>query len=135
MKSIMHDKKSGTCYLCMLLDGDYSPKLTQEHHVEFGTGNRWLSEHYGLKVYLCIRHHLHDGGPKAVHRNAEVRKMLDKAAQKAFERKYPTLSFRAIFGKNHLSESDFEDTVAEEAAEDAEPGFAFIEDGIEDFDW
>ncbi len=98
----------------------------------FGTSNRRLSEKYGLKVYLCIEHHLHDGGPYAVHRNKDIRDMLDKAAQKAFEQKYPTLSFRDIFGKNFLDKSD---TVAEDVAEDAEPGFAFIEDGVEDFDW
>lgn len=132
MKSIMHDKKSGTCYLCMLLEGDSRPRLTQEHHVVFGAGNRRLSEKYGLKVYLCIKHHLHDGGPYAVHRNKAVRDMLNKEAQMIFEHKYPTLSFREIFGKNYLDESD---SVAEEEAEDAEPGFMFIEDGIEDFDW
>lgn len=57
MKSIMHDKKEGTCYLCKRLCGDYYRKTTQEHHAIFGTAGRRLSERYGLKVYLCMEHH------------------------------------------------------------------------------
>ena len=52
-KSILHGKQSGFCYLCALLNGDYSMKQTEEHHVVFGAGQRSLSEEYGLKVYLC----------------------------------------------------------------------------------
>lgn len=128
MKSIMHDKRDGTCYLCMLLHSDDSRKPTQEHHVVFGTSNRRLSERYGLKVYLCVLHHLHDGGPEAVHRNADIRKMLAECAQRAFERKYPNLSFRAIFGMNYI-------THAEEAEElEKEPGFEHVE-GLNGLDW
>jgi len=107
MKSIMHNKQDGTCYLCMLLHNDYGKKNPrQEHHVPFGRGIRKLSEKYGLKVYLCIPHHLYDGGEEAVHRNDEVRRMLDKEAQKAFERKYPNLLFLDVFGKNLLDDAD-----------------------------
>lgn len=107
MRSIMHDKREHTCYLCMLLHGDSAEKrCLQEHHVVFGAANRKLSERYGLKVYLCTEHHLETGGPYAVHRNPEVRNTLCKMAQITFEKIYPELSFRAIFGKNYIDERD-----------------------------
>ena len=40
MKSIMHNKADQTCYLCMMLHGDYSRKTVQEHHTIFGSGRR-----------------------------------------------------------------------------------------------
>ena len=70
-KSIMHRKEDRTCYLCMLLRDDYNAREDlQEHHAMPGTANRRLSERYGLKVYLCIGHHL--VGPDAVHNNMWV---------------------------------------------------------------
>lgn len=100
MKSIMHAKTDNTCYLCKKLHYDNSHKYgLQEHHV-FGGANRNLSEHFGLKVYLCIYHHTE--GQFAVHNNAEYMKMIRRDGQKAFEKKYPDLSFRALFGKNYL---------------------------------
>ncbi len=131
MKSIMHDKKSDTCYLCMLLNGDHSRKTTQEHHVIFGKGNRKLSERYGLKVYLCIAHHLHDGGPYAVHRNKDISDMLCMKAQEAFERAYPEEGFRAVFGCNYWVAEAFKPAEALSVTE----GFKFIEDGLDEFDW
>lgn len=57
-KSIMQDKCGGECYLCNLLLGIDTPAACrEEHHVMHGTANRKLSEHYGLKVYLCPYHH------------------------------------------------------------------------------
>lgn len=109
-KSIMH-QKDGTCYLCMLLEDDYRVhQVTQEHHGIFGTANRRLSEEYGLKVYLCLEHHL--TGPDAVHTNPSIRRLMDEESQRAFEREYsPKLGkagarkeFIKIFGKNHLGE-------------------------------
>lgn len=104
MKSIMHEKQDGTCYLCMMLHSDFSRKLTQEHHVIFGNANRKLSERYGLKVYLCLEHH--EVGEEAVHINAENALLVKKEAQKAFEKRWPELDFRKIFGKNFLEVSD-----------------------------
>lgn len=128
MKSILHDKRDGTCYLCILLHGDYDRKSTQEHHVVFGTSNRRLSEKYGLKVYLCMEHHLHDGGPEAVHRNANIRRLLAEQAQMVFEKKYPSLSFRTIFGMNYISRAEKKEEL------EKEPGFQQI-DGVEGLDW
>ncbi len=100
MKSILHNKQDGTCYLCMLLHDDHERKQTQEHHVFYGTANRKLSEKYGLKVYLCMEHHTYDGGSEAVHRNHDIDIKLKGVAQEAFEKKYPSLDFKSIFGKN-----------------------------------
>lgn len=120
MKSIMHDKKDGTCYLCMLLHGDYSRKTTQEHHVFYGTANRRLSEQYGLKVYLCLAHH--EYGPEAVHQKQELSVMLKKKAQKAFMERWPELNFRSIFGKDVLDEAD------RQQSHEAGSDFCFMEE-------
>ncbi len=122
IKSIMHDKNSGTCYLCMLLHNDHSGKrIRQEHHAIFGTANRQLSEKYGLTVYLCLDHHVN--GKEAVHKNAETALMVKKEAQKAFEGRWPELDFKAVFGRNYLEDADRQQ-VARNSSE--EKGFFFI---------
>lgn len=128
MKSIMHDK-DGTCYLCVLLHQNSSPRKTQEHHVIFGTANRKQSEKYGLKVHLCLEHHEH--GKEAVHMNAQIALILKKEAQKCFERTYPNLSFLEIFGKNYLDDGDRE----VESIKRQQFSFQIIEDGVEPIDW
>lgn len=105
MKSIMHDKRDRTCYLCMMLhDDDSMKKVLQEHHIFGGTANRKLSEKYGLKVYLCLDHHL--TGPEAVHKDAKVAILLKKEGQQAFKKRYPSMNFMKIFGKNYLTDED-----------------------------
>lgn len=128
MHSIMHEK-DGTCYLCIRLHDDYSPKLIQEHHVIFGTANRKLSEKYGLKVYLCLAHHEH--GIEAVHMNAEIALILKKEAQKCFEEKYPDLSFLGIFGKNYLDDEERQQSVKKSE----QFGFIPLDVEIEEMDW
>ena len=125
MKSIMH-RKDGTCYLCVKLHSDYSEKQTQEHHALHGAGRRKLSEKYGLKVHLCLRHHTADGGPEAVHKNAETDLLIKKDAQEAFEKRWPALNFREIFGKNYRVKE--EEAKWQQASEEGktEPGFRFI---------
>ena len=99
MKSIMQ-QDDGTCYLCMKLNCDYGPKLyTEEHHAIFGTAQKTLSEKYGLKVYLCLQHHRE--GPQAVHNNYKNARLIQAEAQEAFEKHFPELNFRDIFGKNY----------------------------------
>lgn len=140
-KSIMHDKKDGTCYLCMKLHDDYSRKpVLQEHHVIFGRGLRRLSEHYGLKVYLCIPHHLYEGGTEAVHRNVEVRRFLDAEGQRAFEKTYPHLVFSEIFGKNVLLEDAgrqqaYEDEAARQQPCDVTEGFMALDNPVPPPEW
>lgn len=128
MRSIMQEK-DGRCYLCMLLYGDDGTKVTQEHHVIFGTANRKLSERYGLKVYLCISHHT--GSTEAVHKNAEMALLLKIRAQRAFRERFPALNWLEIFGKNYDTESEEQDGEQEEAWQQAE-GFMFLEKGLEE---
>lgn len=99
-KSIMHPKGSGYCYLCAVLHNDYTYKPTQEHHVMFGSGQRELSEEYGLTVQLCMEHHKE--GPEAAHNNQAIRELLCRDAQAAFVMEYPELEWMHIFKKNYL---------------------------------
>lgn len=100
-KSIMHNKEDGTCYLCMRLNGDYDRRINlEEHHAIMGNPGRKLSEHYGLKVYLCIPHHRE--GPAAVHQNIENQRFLQREAQKAFEKKYSYEKWMKVFGRNFI---------------------------------
>lgn len=98
-KSIMQ-RKDGTCYLCKkLYGGDWNQEV-EEHHVMFGTADRKLSEHFGLKVYLCLGHHRNSA--EAVHRNKKNDLILKQDAQKIFIETYPDKDWMEIFGKNYL---------------------------------
>lgn len=104
MKSIMHDKSEGTCYLCKLLHDDWSRKTTTEHHVIHGTAGRKIAEQMGLKVYLCFDHHGAKGG-EDVHRPDlnNYDQMLKVIAQKEFERRIGSRAdWMRIAGKNFL---------------------------------
>jgi len=100
-KSIMQDRDDNRCYLCMLLDGDYTEKVTQEHHVIFGSGRRRLADKYGLTVRLCIEKH-HETGIYAVHQNKEMADLLKQKAQEAFKEAYPDLDWMEIIKRNYL---------------------------------
>lgn len=95
MKSIL-DTTKGICYEC------HQNGPTQEHHIFYGTANRKLSEKYGLKVYLCLKHH--QDSREGVHgRNRELDQKLKKKAQIAFEQKHGSrVDFINIFGRNCL---------------------------------
>lgn len=130
MRSIMQ-KKDGRCYLCIMLHGDDGQKLTQEHHVLFGTANRRLSEKYGLKVYLCLAHHTE--GPEAVHKNAALARALKAKAQKAFREHFPELDWMEIFKKNYIDEEEKAPPAAGAIQKQGTPeGFYFLEKGAED---
>lgn len=131
MKSIMQKKQDKTCYLCMMLHSDFSLKQTQEHHVIFGNANRRISERYGLKVYLCLEHH--EDGREAVHKNAANALLVKKEAQKAFEKRWPELSFREIFGKNFLDESDRQQESDKEEGD--KTGFRLLDIDLGNIDW
>lgn len=101
-KSILH-QKDGTCYLCGKLNGDRRiHAVTQEHHI-FGGANRSRSEEEGLKVYLCLRHHIE--GPEAVHNNHTNMRILQRDGQRAFEKAHSRAEFMQIFGRNYLDEN------------------------------
>ncbi len=97
-KSIMQNKEDGRCYVCEQL-GEQTKGILEEHHC-FGGTNRKFSEHYGLKIYLCVRHHRE--GKDAVHTNKYTRLHIQEDAQRAFEEHYPGKDFRSIFGKNYI---------------------------------
>ena len=101
--SIMH-KSDGTCYLCMLLNGDGRKHgILHRHHV-FGGPNRIHSEECGLTVWLCVEHH--ETGPMAAHRNKAVADILHQAGQQAFEETHTRKEWMTIFGKNYLEGED-----------------------------
>ena len=101
--SILHDKSSRTCYLCVALHDNWNEhRILDEHHV-FGGPNRKNSEEYGLKVYLCNDHHIY--GPEAVHNNARIRHEMQRMAQREFEKRYGHAKFMEVFGRNFLGPS------------------------------
>lgn len=107
-KSIMQEKNRGCCYICEnYLDDDSSKMYREKHHV-FGGPLRKKSEHFGLTVYLCRKHHTGDisGSREAVHRPDfnDYGLRLKKDAQTAFEQKYGHEAFVREFGKNYLEE-------------------------------
>lgn len=91
--------KCGVCFLCAL-EGDRSRKVTEVHHVLFGSGLRSISEAEGLKVDLCIPHHRI--GPEAVHNSRETRERLCRIFQKEYEKTHTREEWMGISGKNYL---------------------------------
>lgn len=110
--SILHDKNSRTCYLCVMLHDDWSEhRVLQEHHV-FRGKNRTKSEENGLKVYLCPQHHTI--GPEAVHNNDQIRRDMEHMAQVEFEKRYGHTKFIELFGQNYPSFTEIGDAHGQE---------------------
>lgn len=63
----------------------------------FGRGRRALSEQYGLKVWLCHDHH--NEPPLGVHFDPAARRVLEQAAQFAFDELHGPGSFAEVFGE------------------------------------
>lgn len=93
MESIIQSEKE--CYVC---------KTTLElhsHHIIYGTANRKQSEKYGLKVWLCGKHH--NLSIEGVHFNKELDLHLKRLAQEHYEANYGCrLNFIDTFGRNYL---------------------------------
>lgn len=99
-KSILQDKSDKRCYLCMLLNNDYSIKQNLEvHHVLFGNTHAF-AEAEGLKVNLCMNHHRI--GPEAVHNNNENAKLLMTIAQKRWEQDHSHEEWMEHVERNYL---------------------------------
>ena len=92
MQSIIQSEKY--CFVCGTTQNLHS------HHIFGNNPNRKHSEKYGLKVFLCYKHH--NGSDEAVHFNRHFDLELKKYAQERFQEKYPDLNFREIFGKNFI---------------------------------
>ncbi len=92
-KSIVQKEKE--CYICK------TTIWLEEHHI-FGGANRKLSEKYGLKIYLCHKHH--NEPPDGVHYDPELMDDIRKIGQKKFMEYYNKSieEFRAIFGKSYI---------------------------------
>lgn len=103
-KSILH-RKDGTCYLCMKLNQNYQSHLyLEEHHAIPGNPGRRICEENGLKVYLCADHHRNS--PAAVHENHENMRLIQKDAQRAFERWNTRDEWMDLFGRNYLGDEE-----------------------------
>lgn len=76
-KSIMDRDIKGQCFICG------KTGYTERHHI-YGSANRKYSEQYGLTVYLCPE--CHRTSETAVHRNKEVRTILQRIGQRTFEK-------------------------------------------------
>lgn len=93
MKTILQTEKE--CYVCGTTHN------LHDHHIFYGTSNRKQSEKYGMKVWLCDRHH--NMSDEGVHFNKDLDLHLKQYAQTAFERKHGTREdFMRIFGRNYL---------------------------------
>lgn len=91
MKSIIQNEKR--CFRC-------GTPYVEDHHIFFGTANRKWSEKYGLKLWLCPKHHR--TGPEAPHTNRAVDLEYKQLAQTVFEENHTREEFRKIFGKSVL---------------------------------
>ena len=118
--SVLHTR-DGTCYLCMKEDKYRIYQVVHEHHI-FGGPNRVLSEEDGLKVYLCLAHHL--DGPGAVHNNRTVMDRLHEDGQRAYERDHTRQQFMERYGRNYLDEEKDEPAAV---GQDDAPGFMFLD--------
>ena len=91
MDSIIQNEKE--CFFCG------SQCDLECHHVLGGTANRKLSEKYGLKVWLCRRHHTGaDGAQYDIVKNMQ----LKRVAQKRFEALHGHDRWMEVFGKNYI---------------------------------
>ena len=74
----------------------------------------------GLKVYLCLDHHIM--GPEAVHNNHKNMRILHRDGQRAYERTHSRAEFMSLIGRNYLDEEK-----QEEPKKDTKDGFMFLE--------
>ena len=93
MKSIIQQGEP-RCFVCLARSN------LHEHHVIYGTADRKQSEKYGLKVYLCAKHH--NKSKAGVHSNHKLDIKLKQLAQRKFEQHYPDKEWLTIFSKNYL---------------------------------
>lgn len=73
------------------------PVCPPVERILFGRGRRALSEQYGLKVWLCHDHH--NEPPLGVHFDPAARRVLEQAAQFAFDELHGPGSFAEVFGE------------------------------------
>ena len=91
MDSILQTEKE--CWFCGATYG------LEEHHIFAGVANRKISEKYGLKVWLCHRHHT---GADGAQYDRALNLRLKQDAQKAFERTHTHEEWMNLIRKNYL---------------------------------
>ena len=97
MKSIVQENWQ-ECYLCGR-NRTADPCGLEEHHSFEGNPGRKLSEKYGLKIHICGER-CHRNGAESVHKNKLVRRTVQAAGQKAFEKVHGTREdFYRLFGR------------------------------------
>lgn len=121
----------GVTYGCCELCGNW--EALEEHHIFPGRGMRAISEKYGAKIRLC--HYCHQTDRDSVHRSRETREAVQRYGQKKvmLEHGWSAGEFRAIFGKNYLSEEEAEEI--EDMMEEREEAEGFFSLTDEDTDW
>lgn len=84
-----------------------NPNNIEEHHIFFGNPRRKISEKYGLKVWLCTKHHR---GTNGVHgkNGHELDLKLKEIAQKKYEKKHTREDFIQLMGKNYVRSAENE---------------------------
>lgn len=91
MKSVLQKEKE--CWCC------HTRYNLESHHI-FGSGCRKNSEKYGLKVWLCNKHHT---GNEGVHsRNHQLDRQLRILAQLEFEKTHTREEFIRLFIRSNL---------------------------------
>ena len=76
------------CWVCG------SSHALSPHHVFGNTGNRSMSEKYGLVVWMCFNHHT---GGAGIHFDTELRKSLQAYAKDEFIKVYSAELFYQKF--------------------------------------
>lgn len=89
--SILQKKRE--CYFCGFKAG------LECHHIFAGVANRRISEKYGLKVWLCHRHHT---GADGAQYDKALNLRLKQDAQKAFEKTHSHEEWMQLIRKNYL---------------------------------
>ena len=90
-KSILQTEKE--CYICGAVTG------LECHHILAGTANRRISEKYGLKVWLCHKHHT---GAEGAQYDRALNYQMKMDAQKKFEEIYSHELWMKEIRKNYL---------------------------------
>ena len=75
----------------------------ERHHI-FDGPNKKISEENGFTVRLCVGHHRE--GTDAVHKNANMMRLLQRDAQRAYEKTHSREEFFRLMGRNYLDEGD-----------------------------
>ena len=95
MKSIIQNKKE--CFICRINYDVTTTNKIYEHHIF----EEKQSKKYGLKIWLCHRHHATD--PRySIHYQRQLDLELKQLAQKKFEESHSREDFIEHFIKSYL---------------------------------